>query len=314
MSHESRPQNACSPSPPRRPNGPSWLIAMAGKGPPEFAWILLGGPVSSDSPVHRSLKKHFASVVRQFVYLNGKAVILAKGSPQELSSIARAHSVGGFHPGLVEGVWLGMLPIPPEILANDPLGGDRHIQIIGLDPDASPKDELLRQVSHDFRINLVMLRREMVAQGVFFLLAGKGRPEAVESIVVLNENRLLPSPARANVILSVVSDAVGNPPGSRHHPDVLILDFKNSSPDQLSNFYKEVVGVLPADHAIDGNDLPPQPGSHVNARVEIFMPPRPQAIRDRLEQHARNVGGELNMKASISWLVGGEIFLRPDLG
>jgi len=252
-------------------------------------------------------------VLRQFVYADGQAAMLIIGHPEELASVARLNAAGNFHRGLVLGAWIGALPIPPAIMAKKPMGGDRHVQLIGLDPDASPNDELLREVSQDAQINLAMVRREPVALGVFFLLAGKGRPEAVEALGELHLHKMLPSPERSNVILSVLSDDIGNPPGSGRYRDSLILDFIDSRADQLRGFYSGVVGVLPADHAIRGDNQPPEPGSNINARVEFHMPKRPNEVRERLEQHARKVCDKLDMKARVSWMIDGVLVARPDL-
>lgn len=313
MSKEMRPQNACEFHSPRPPSGPSWLHAMAGKGQPEFMWILLRQPVASNSPLCRSLQQRYVILLRQFVYENGVGAMLVKGHPSELASIVRLQAAGSFYPSLVERVWIGALPIPEAIIANKPLGDERHIQIIGLDPDPSPKDELLFEVSHDARVNLAMVIRNPVALGVFFLMAGRGRPEAVAAIEEMHASKALPSPSRAGVILSVVSDEVGNPPGSGHYRDWLVLDFLDSRADQLRRFYGKVVGVLPADHAIYGHNLPPEPNSNVNAQVRIGMPRRPQEVRNRMEEYARIMGSKLNMKAHVSWVIDGVLVARPDL-
>jgi hypothetical protein len=288
-------------------------MAVSGKGPKAFAWLHLGEPLPGHGPLHRGLRQRYVLVLRQFVYSDGQASMLIMGNPQELASIARLHAAGNFHPDIVLGVWSGALPIPDPILAMHPMGGDRHVQIIGLDPDASPKDELLIEVSHDAQVNLAMVRREPAALGVFFLLAGKGRPEAVEALAELHNQKLLPSAERSNVILSILSDDIANPPGSGRYRDSLTLDFMNSRADQLRGFYGGIIGVLPADHAIRGDNLPPEPGSNINARVELYMPKRPQEVRERLEQHTRNVGGKLGMKAQVSWMINGVMIARPDL-
>jgi hypothetical protein len=305
-------QNACEFAP-RPPSGAGRLLAMVGKGPVEFSWILLREPVSSNSQFYRSIARRYADVRREFEYDNGKSALLVKGHPGELASILRLHNLGNFHPDVVEGVWIGALPIPQEILACKPRSSDRYFEMLGLDRKGVPSFELVDVCSRLAGVDLRMVNHESGVLSSIFYIAGKGRAEAVGGLEEMWFAKCLPSADRHDIILAMNSDEVGNPALWIDYGDKLILDFRDSRPGQFNGFIQGVGSLVPSDHIISGKLLSPRSGANSDARVEIGMPKRPQDVRDRLEQHARNVGGKLDMRARVSWVIDGVLVVRPDL-
>lgn len=295
---QQNPQNACSFG--DRPYGQGhWLRAVSGAAEISLGWVLLAQPVARSHPLMRQLRAARIEVLGQFQYRSGRSALLVRGSIDAIAGMARVQANGDLHPGLAEGVWRGALPVPDRVLANEPLGGPRFMQLIALDQNGEPRQELMVQLSRDAAINLSVVRREPLPLGVHIVMAGRGRPDAIAAIEAIHQMGRLPSPGRASMILSLESDDVAEPPS--RYPAKLVVEFVDSSADQLSRFYHDVLGGLPIDHRIRGDELAPDAGCHVNGRVEIAMRRCPARDREKLEQLARRAIEFLGMDARLWW-------------